>query len=230
MPVFQLTEQLIFPHPDLAEENGLLAIGGDLQPERLIAAYRAGIFPWYAEDDPILWWFTSPRLVMFPGELRVSKRLDRYYRNSDMTLSINRAFERVITGCAVSRKLLGEETWITREMVQAYITLHRLGFAQSVECWDGGNLVGGLYGIALGKVFFGESMFSKMANSSKFALIYLVDFLKNNGYQMIDCQMTTPHLVSLGAHEIPGKAFQHLLETHITSISPDGVWPHDKNP
>lgn len=229
MPVFQLTEQIIFPHPDLAEENGLLAIGGDLQPDRLLDAYRSGIFPWYAENDPILWWFTSPRLIMFPEELRVSKRLGRYYRNSMLTFSINRAFERVITSCAVTRKLLGEETWITQEMVQAYIHLHHLNFAHSVECWDKESLVGGLYGIALGKVFFGESMFSKADNSSKFALIYLVDFLKRSGYKMIDCQMTTPHLVSLGAHEIPGKAFQHLLKTHITSISSDGAWPHDKN-
>lgn len=230
MPVFQLTDQIVFPHPDLAEENGLLAIGGDLEPDRLLAAYRIGIFPWYAENDPILWWFTSPRLIMFPEELRVSRRLGRYYRNSTLLFTINQAFEQVITSCAVTRKLAGEETWITRDMIRAFVNLHRKGYAHSIECWDEDRLVGGLYGIALGRVFFGESMFSKVDNSSKFALIYLVDFLQRNGYRLIDCQMTTPHLVSLGAREIPGKAFQHLLKTHITSTSPDGAWPHEKSP
>jgi leucyl/phenylalanyl-tRNA--protein transferase len=230
MPVFQLTDEIVFPHPDLAEENGLLAIGGDLEPDRILAAYRVGIFPWYAENDPILWWFTSPRLIMFPEELRVSKRLGRYYRKSELLFTINRAFEQVITNCAVTRKLQGEETWITRDMIRAFVILHKKGFAHSIECWEEDRLVGGLYGIALGRVFFGESMFSKVDNSSKFALIYLVDYLQRNGYRLIDCQMTTPHLVSLGAREIPGKAFQHLLKTHIKSTSPDGAWPHEECP
>lgn len=227
MPVFQLTDQIVFPHPDLAEENGLLAIGGDLSPARLVAGYRLGIFPWYSENDPILWWFTSPRLVLFPEELRISRRLKRYLKNSRQTFTINRDFPAVVTGCAASRLANREGTWITPEMIDAYNELHRLGYAHSVECWQDGELVGGLYGVALGRVFFGESMFSAQANSSKFALIHLVSFLNLRGYRLIDCQMTTPHLAAMGAREIPGKTFQHLLRTHIRTTIANGVWPHD---
>jgi leucyl/phenylalanyl-tRNA--protein transferase len=229
MPVFQLTDQIIFPYPELAEENGLLAVGGDLKPQRLVEAYRQGIFPWYSENDPILWWFTSPRLIIFPEELRVSRRLARYFRNSRLSFSINKAFQEVITSCAINRTSQGEETWITEEMLAAYINLHHLNFSHSVECWENDKLVGGLYGVALGKVFFGESMFSNTANASKFALMYLVDFLTQNDYKLIDCQMTTTHLVSLGAREIPGKAFQHLLKQHIKTTTSDGAWPHEEN-
>lgn len=229
MPVFKLTDQVIFPHPDLAEENGLLAIGGDLSAQRLVAGYSLGIFPWYSDNDPILWWFTSPRLVLFPEELRISGRLKRYLRNTTMSFSIDQAFEDVITACALNRRAHNEDTWITSEMMAAYTELHHLGYGHSVECWAEGTLVGGLYGIALDKVFFGESMFSSVANSSKFALIHLVAFLKKNGYRLIDCQMTTAHLVSMGAREISGKTFQHLLKKHILSTTPDGKWSHDTN-
>ena len=224
MPVFQLTEQIAFPPPELAEPNGLLAIGGDLQPARLVEGYRQGIFPWYSEGDPILWWFTSPRLVLFPEEFKVSERLKRYRRNSAMICTINRDFEAVISACAGTRKERGEETWITGEMASAYIKLHRMGYAHSVECWDGTHLVGGLYGIALGGVFFGESMFSKTANSSKFSLMHLVSFLIMNRYRLIDCQMTTAHLVSMGAREINGREFRDLLEAHIHSTTPNSEW------
>ena len=224
MPVFQLTEQIIFPPPDLAEPNGLLAIGGDLLPARLIEGYRQGIFPWYSEGDPILWWFTSPRLVLFPEEFRISGRLKRYRRTSAMNCTINKAFEEVISACAETRKKKEEETWITGEMTAAYTALHRLGYAHSVECWDGTSLVGGLYGIALGRVFFGESMFSKASNSSKFAMMHLVSFLSMNHYRLVDCQMTTSHLVSMGAREIDGSHFRQLLEQHIQSMNPDSGW------
>ncbi len=227
MPVFQLASgQPVFPPTELAEPNGLLAVGGDLSVERLLAAYRQGIFPWYGEGDPILWWFTSPRLVLIPEELHVSKRLQRYYRNSDMRLSINADFDQVIRRCAAAPRKEGEGTWITEEMIGAYQQLHRRGYAHSVECWHGTRLVGGLYGIALGKVFFGESMFSAIPNQSKFALIHLVDFLISVDYRLIDCQMTTDHLVSMGAREISGSEFRRLLETYITSYNENGAWPH----
>lgn len=227
MPVFQLTNQIVFPHPDLAEDNGLLAIGGDLSADRLLAGYRLGIFPWYSDDDPILWWFTSPRLVLFPEDLKVSRRLERYMKNTSMTLTINKAFEQVITACAEYRKRQNQETWITPEMINAYTNLHHLGYAHSVECWNGDRLSGGLYGVALGKVFFGESMFAAITNSSKFALIHLINFLNKNCYRLIDCQMKTAHLTSMGARELSGKEFQHLLNKHIQSITPDGVWNND---
>lgn len=215
MPVFQLNQQMIFPHPDLAEPNGLIAVGGDLSVPRLVNAYRHGIFPWFGEGDPILWWFTSPRLVLIPDEFKPSKRLLRYYRNTDLTITMNRSFAEVIRLCAQTRIKTDEGTWITDAMVDAYIEMHRHGYAHSVECWQEDRVVGGLYGVALGKVFFGESMFSTISNSSKFALIHLVGFLKSEGYQLIDCQMTTEHLVSLGAREISGRYFQHLLKQYI---------------
>ncbi|SHH62015.1 leucyl/phenylalanyl-tRNA--protein transferase [Desulfofustis glycolicus] len=229
MPVFQLTDRIVFPPPDLAENNGLLAIGGDLSPSRLIAAYRHGIFPWFSEGDPILWWFTSPRLVLFPESLRVSKRLERSLRNSGTTCTINRDFEQVITACARRRTEENQETWITIEMINAYCELHERCYCHSVECWQNGRLVGGLYGVALGKVFFGESMFSTLSNASKFCLIHLVSFLKAHDYRLIDCQMTTAHLVRLGACEISGDFFQALLDRLITTLTPDNNWPHEKD-
>ena len=228
MPVFQLIEDIVFPSPDLAEPNGLLAIGGDLSMPRLIAAYQNGIFPWFSDGDPILWWFTSPRLILVPEELKISKRLHRYWKNSSMTLTINRAFGEVIEACASIPRGDNEGTWITRDMIAAYEELHRHQFAHSVECWQDDQLVGGLYGIALGKVFFGESMFSARPNCSKLALIHLVNFLKSQRYQMIDCQMTTDHLLSLGAREVSGKEFQRLLKKYISSEHHTGVWPHEK--
>ena len=228
MAVFRLTEQIGFPPPDLAEESGLLAVGGDLSPQRLIAAYKLGIFPWYSSNDPILWWFTSPRLVLFPAELKVSTRLSRYYRNTTQDFTINKAFDEVIRYCAESRRVVDEETWITAEMLEAYRRLHQLGYAHSVECWSDTELVGGLYGIALGKVFFGESMFSLVPNSSKFALIYLVAFLTGIGYRLIDCQITTSHLVSMGARELDGGEFRDLLNKYIKTTIPDKRWVYDK--
>lgn len=227
MPVFRLTEHILFPHPELAEDSGLLAVGGDLSAERLITAYRQGIFPWYAQGDPLLWWFTSPRLVLFPAELKVSKRLARFSRNSDLTVTRDRAFARVIRMCADIRSDTRRETWISREMQAAYIRLHSLGYAHSIECWQDGELAGGLYGIALDRVFFGESMFSTVSNASKIAFIHLVDHLRTGGFQLIDCQMTTQHLVRFGAREISGRQFSALLQKYIKTTHPDGTWTHD---
>lgn len=224
MPVFQLVRQTHFPPPDLAEENGLLAVGGDLSPKRLLSAYRQGIFPWYAEGDPILWWFTSPRLVLFPDEFRIPRRLARYARNIPLKTTRDCAFAEVIRNCATVRTETGDQTWITPAMQAAYTELHRLGFAHSIECWYRDQLVGGLYGIALDRVFFGESMFSRISCGSQFALIELVEHLKSENFKLIDCQMTTNHLLRFGAREINGKEFQHLLKENIRETVPHENW------
>lgn len=229
MPVFRLSEHILFPHPELAEDNGLLAVGGDLSAERLIAAYRSGIFPWYAKGDPILWWFTSPRLVLLPPELKISRRLARYQRTSGVTVTFDRAFALVIGSCADSRSDSRRDTWISEEMQHAYLRLHELGYAHSVECWQEDSLAGGLYGIALDRVFFGESMFSRRSNASKIAFIHLVTHLRERGFQLIDCQMTTQHLVRFGAREISGRHFSELLQAYIHTTTPDGSWENDTN-
>lgn len=227
MPVFRLSEEVIFPSPELAEESGLLAVGGDLSAERLISAYRCGIFPWYAAGQPILWWFTSPRLVLFPGEMRISPRLARYQRNSGFHVTADSAFSQVIRHCADHRTEERLGTWITTEMQEAYTRLHQLGYAHSVECWHDGILAGGLYGVALDRVFFGESMFSLVSNASKIALIHLTRLLRNRSFGLIDCQMTTPHLLRLGAREISGKLFSNYLKQYIQSTAPNGLWTND---
>ena len=227
MPVFRLSKQVIFPPPELAEENGLLAVGGDLSPERLVAAYRLGIFPWYGEGYPILWWYTSPRLVLFPAELRITRRLARYLRNSGFLVTFDTAFSKVIGMCAEIRSESRQETWISVEMQRAYTQLHHLGYAHSVECWNEGALVGGLYGVALDRVFFGESMFSMISNASKVALVHLVARLRELSFQLIDCQMTTHHLLRFGAREITGDRFSNLLHQYIQSTAPDGIWTND---
>ena len=224
MPVFQLTGQIRFPPPDLAEENGLLAVGGDLSPKRLLTAYSQGIFPWYSEGDPILWWFTSPRLVLFPDEFRIPRRLTRYARNSRIEVTRDCAFAEVIGNCATVRTETGDKTWITPAMQAAYTELHHLGFAHSIECWQQEKLVGGLYGIALDRVFFGESMFSRINCGSQFALIALVAYLKSADFKLIDCQMTTNHLLRFGARELSGNKFQHLLREYIRNITPHENW------
>ncbi len=227
MPVFRLSSDIIFPNPTLAEDNGLLAIGGDLTPARLITGYKRGIFPWYSKGDPILWWFTSPRLVIFPQEFRVPKRLKRYMRKPLYRVTMDTAFDQVIDSCADIRTKNRDETWITGEMKDAYCQLHKQGYAHSVECWQDETLAGGLYGIALGRVFFGESMFTRLSNGSKVALASLVNYLKNKEFGLIDCQMTTDHLLQYGAREISGSDFLQHLKDLITTTSPDGVWKYD---
>ena len=230
MPIFQLTNDILFPPVSLAEESGLLAIGGDLSAERLLCAYRQGIFPWFSEGDPLLWWFTSPRLVIFPEEFHIPKRVARYQKKNNLTITGDRAFSEVMHQCATVRKETGDGTWIVGKMIEAYKRLHLLGYAHSVECWQNDHLVGGLYGVALGKVFFGESMFSRISCGSQFALIALVNYLKRESYKMIDCQMTTNHLLRFGAREIDGSEFHTMLKLYISDTSPQEHWmSNEKN-
>lgn len=204
------------PFPDVEqaekEPNGLLAVGGDLSPSRLLEAYRKGIFPWYSEGQPILWWSPDPRTVLFPDQLRISRSLRKTLRKQLFSVSMDMCFDKVIHACSTPRQH-EEGTWITPEMMAAYQQLHDLGYAHSVEAWQGAKLVGGLYGIALGKVFFGESMFSRATDASKVALAFLVDHLLERDYRMIDCQIYSEHLISLGAEEIPRQQFTSYLDS-----------------
>ena len=224
MPIFQLTDKLVFPPPELAEENGLLAIGGDLSTERLLLAYRSGIFPWYSEGDPVLWWSPSPRLVIFPDEFKVPKRLARFIKQQKYKMTMDCAFQQVITSCASASGRQAKGTWIDQDMIEAYTRLHEQGWAHSVECWQDEELVGGLYGIALGKVFFGESMFSLHSNTSKAALIFLVEQLHEKNFNLIDCQMKTEHLIQFGAREISGTEFQSILAQSIKDSNSSNQW------
>lgn len=211
MPVFRLSKEISFPPPELAEEDGLLAVGGDLGEERVLLAYREGIFPWYSDGSPLLWWSPDPRLVLFPEELKVARSLRQCIKKREFTVTMNTAFENVIRNCASVRRRDEGGTWITEEMIAAYTRLHLSGYAHSVEAWHEGELAGGLYGLILGKAFFGESMFTKKSNASKVAFVSLVEHLKNRGFMLIDCQMTTRHLISFGAKEISRKLFLMLL-------------------
>lgn len=224
MPLYRLIDEVIFPPVELAEPEGLLAIGGDLSPERLIAAYREGIFPWYGEGEPILWWSPDPRFVLFPSELRVSRSMRQFLRKGTIRISFDRAFPGVIAACGSHPRPGQEGTWITPEMQNAYNTLHKLGFAHSVEVWADGALAGGLYGVSLGGVFFGESMFSSIPNASKAALIALVHFLRRHGFDLIDCQVETGHLASMGARPVPRKEFGFLLQKSLCRESLRGNW------
>ncbi|MFZ5797514.1 MAG: leucyl/phenylalanyl-tRNA--protein transferase [Desulfobulbus sp.] len=224
MPVFHLSPAIAFPPPAMAEPNGLLAVGGDLSPDRLLAAYSQGIFPWYGEGDPILWWSPAPRLVLFPEEFHLSRRLARLLRQNVFSLSTDRAFRKVMENCAAIRSATRTETWINADMIAAYCRLHQLGFAHSIECWQGSALVGGLYGVLLGRVFFGESMFSSTSNASKVALAGLVRIAGASGIRMIDCQMRTAHLVSLGAREISREDFQRALAKQVQPMQPLKKW------
>jgi len=222
MPCYQLDEDLWFPPVEAAEAYGLLAIGGDLSIERLLLAYSLGIFPWYNPGEPILWWSPDPRCVLFPAELHVSRSLKRLLRKKPFRVSVNESFPGVIYWCRRLRAGLdGSGTWITPEMKQAFIHLHELGFAHSVECWDGEELVGGIYGVCLGRCFFGESMFSRCENASKVALVHLVRLLEHSGFELLDCQQTTSHLLSMGAREISRSDFlQHLRVAEVPPYGP----------
>src|SRR5690606_7264372 len=218
---YQLDHALIFPHPRLAVPDGLLAIGGDLSVGRLLLAYQHGIFPWYSDETPILWYAPPQRFVLLPSELKTSKSMRQFMRNTSLTTAYDRQFENVIESCSTMPRDGQDGTWITDEMKTAYIELHRLGYAHSVETYDSdGNLVGGLYGVQVGKVFCGESMFSKVSNASKIAFIFLCE---NFGFNMIDCQVHTPHLASLGAKFIPGDTYYQLLQTQ--NLQPHAFQP-----
>ena len=221
MPVFRLSEELIFPDPRQATPEGLLAIGGDLSIERLLLAYQRGIFPWYREDDPILWWSPDPRCVLFPQALHVSRRLARTVRQRRFRLTCNRAFPRVMQACADVRLHQGEETWLVAAMQDAYRRLHGLGFAHSIEAWEGDELVGGLYGVVLGRFFFGESMFHVRPNASKVILVHLARYMVDQGFVLLDCQVTNPHLLSMGACQIPREDFLRRLAAG--GLGPEGA-------
>jgi leucyl/phenylalanyl-tRNA--protein transferase len=203
---------LYFPPVEDADDDGLLAIGGDLSPERLELAYRSGIFPWYNDDEPILWWSPDPRFVLFPNKLHINRSMQKKMRKGEFRFSINEAFPQVIHACRMQYRHGQQGTWIGEDMEAAYIRLHHLGLAHSAECWRGAELVGGMYGIRLEKVFSGESMFSHESNASKFAFIHYVQYLKEQGIQLIDCQVYTEHLSNLGAEQISRKEFLTYLE------------------
>lgn len=215
MPIFRLSEKIIFPFPDLARKDGLLAFGGDLSEERLLKAYSMGIFPWYSEGSPILWWSPDPRLILLPEELKVSRSLKKVMAKDIFKITIDKAFEQVIRNCAEVPRAGQAGTWITEEMIDAYVRLHKSGYAHSVESWHEGELVGGLYGVVLGKAFFGESMFSKRSNASKVAFVTFVHMLKEQGFKLIDCQVKTEHLVSLGAKEVRRAEFLEMLSESL---------------
>lgn len=204
----------MFPHPSKANKDGLLAVGGDLSQERLLAAYNSGIFPWYDQGQPILWWSPNPRMVLFLEDFKVSKSLKKIVRDNHFLVTFNTNFKEIIINCATIVRSGQKGTWITEQMIEAYINLYENGHIISVEVWQDKKLVGGLYGVDLHnkKIYCGESMFSKVSNASKVGLFYLVHFLKKKGYQFIDCQMHTPHLESLGAIEIEREQFLKYLE------------------
>ena len=211
MPVHRLSDELAFPDQREARADGLLAVGGDLSPQRLLLAYRLGIFPWYSDDSPILWWSPPRRCVMAPADFHVSRSLRRLLSQKRFTFTFDRAFEQVIRACAETRRSSGQGTWITPEMVQAYGVLHVAGFAHSVEAWDGGGLAGGIYGVSLGRAFFGESMFTRVTNASKAAFCVIAQRLHVWEFPLIDCQITNPHLQTLGAYEISRTEFLKRL-------------------
>lgn len=223
MPVYYLIDQYVSPPPDHAENEGLLAVGGDLSPERLLLAYSSGIFPWFNEGDPICWWCPDPRCILELHQLRVSQSMTRLLRKGGFEVTYDRAFREVISSCAQIRRKEGGGTWITDEMLEAYCRLHELGYAHSVECWREGALAGGLYGVCMGMCFFGESMFSRESNASKVAFITLVRQLKKMNFELIDCQMPSSHLISLGAREISREEFLLRLRKGgvVPSVRPE---------
>ncbi len=224
MPVFRLSSELTFPPPHLAIREGLLAVGGDLSIDRLALAYSQGIFPWYAEDDPILWWSPDPRLVLYPPELHVSSSLRRLLKKDRFRFTLDTAFGAVIRGCAAVRGADHPGTWIVPEMITAYERLHAKGLAHSVEAWFEGELAGGLYGVSLGRTFFGESMFTRVSNASKAALVALIRNLQQAGFDLVDCQVTTPHLMQFGAREIPRTRFLKDLRRSLRHRTLCGRW------
>ncbi len=224
MPLYLLTDELVFPPPHRAMDDGLLAIGGDLSVERLLLAYGSGIFPWYSDDSPLLWWSPDPRLVLYPHELHLSKSLRKIINKRPFEVTIDTAFREVMTACAQIDRPTQDGTWILDDMINAYCRVHEAGYAHSVEVWQAGELAGGLYGISLGRSFFGESMFARRSNASKVALYYLVEHVKALQFNLIDCQITTDHLVSMGAREIPRSQFLMELAHSLHYPTAQGTW------
>jgi leucyl/phenylalanyl-tRNA--protein transferase len=224
MPIYRLCEDIIFPPPELASGNGVLAVGGDLSPRRLVEAYRNGIFPWYSDGDPIIWWSPDPRYVLFPDELRVSRSMRQVMRRAVFEISFDRDFRAVIEACRTNRRRHEKGTWIPDDMLEAYSELHDLGLAHSVEAWKDGTLAGGLYGVLLGGCFFGESMFAAVSNASKAAFIALMERLRARGFTLVDCQVHTAHLESLGARGMPRAEFMRLLAEALKMPTLRGSW------
>ena len=226
MPVFRLSDEYIFPPVEYANEMGILAIGGDLMPERLLTAYTAGVFPWYSKNEPILWWSPDPRFVIFPKEIIISKSMKKVIKKHVFDIKADTAFDKVIQHCSVIPRKRQKGTWITEEMINAYIMLNRLGFAHSIEAWKDDELVGGLYGVSLGGMFFGESMFSFEDNASKAALIALADKLIQMKFELIDSQVYTPHLETLGGMNISRESYISILKTSLKKKTITGSWTH----
>lgn len=228
MTIYRLFEEPVFPDPEEAEPDGLLAVGGDLSPQRLLTAYANGIFPWYAEDSPILWWSTNPRLVLIPDEFHMPRSLRRVLNRGTFSFTMDTDFEGVIRACAEAPRPEQEGTWIVDDMIEAYTMLHELGYVHSVEAWQGEELVGGLYGVSLGSVFFGESMFFKVPDASKAAFAVLVNQLRAWGFTLIDCQQTTSHLVRFGAREMQRFRFIAMLREAMDNPTREGMWCFDR--
>ena len=230
MPIFGLSEELVFPDVELATDDGILAVGGDLSPERLMLAYKRGIFPWFSEENPIIWWAPDPRFILHPQKFKISKSLKSILNKKEFEVTYDQAFDKVIERCKSVKRKDQDDTWITEEMREAYSALHQLGFAHSVEVWKNEELVGGLYGISLGKCFFGESMFADVSNASKVGFAHLVQDLLKEEFVMIDCQVYTEHLERSGAELVDRKKFMHLLRTSLVAETLKGNWDdHFKN-
>lgn len=227
MPLYLLPDDLDFPSPDQADADGLLAIGADLLPQRLVLAYSTGIFPWYNEGDPVLWWSPDPRMVIRPEEFSPSKSLQKFSKKKPYRLSMDENFKGVLKACQRIPRHRQEGTWITREMMEAYLALHEIGVGHSLECWDGDDLVGGLYGLSIGNAFFGESMFSQKNNASKLAFWALNDYAQTIGLEFIDCQLHNNHLESLGAYTIPRKEYLQWLYAATQHDTRRGSWTQD---
>ena len=222
--IYRLFEEPVFPDPEEAEPDGLLAVGGDLSPQRLLTAYASGIFPWYCEDSPILWWSTNPRLVLLPGSFHLPRSLRRVLNRGEFSFTMDERFGDVIRACATAPRPGQDGTWIVEEMVEAYTLLHRLGYAHSVEAWKDGELAGGLYGVSLGSAFFGESMFYRVPDASKAAFAVLVRQLFGWGFSLIDCQQTTHHLLRFGAREMQRFRFLAALRRAMDEPTREGRW------
>lgn len=226
--MYWLTEEITFPHPKYASPEGLLAIGGDLSPQRILFAYEHGIFPWYNDGEPILWWTPDPRFVLLPSEIKISKSMRQVLKKGTFRLTFDHAFEEVIHQCSIIPRAGQQGTWLTQEMKGAYHLLHEMGFAHSIETWYQDELVGGLYGLSLGKCFYGESMFAKKSNASKTALIHLAQKMDELGMNMIDCQAKTKHLKTMGAKFIAREKFMAYLEQNKQEKTFQGNWKHWK--
>ena len=224
MTVFSLSEKIEFPPAFLADFDGLLCVGGDLSCERILCAYRNGIFPWFSKDEPVLWWSPDPRLVLFPQDIKISKSLKKKIKKKYFKITMDQAFEEVIHACSYTRRENNQETWLVDEMIEAYTSLHKKGYAHSVEAWKDGKLAGGLYGISLGGAFFGESMFTLISDASKTALAALCFYLEKLKFDFIDCQVTTKHLISMGAVEISRIEFLCMLQSSLKRQDITGKW------